>query len=331
MVHYKIIFLCPYFGRLAGPQFKLWLRCCEKNPSINFLIITDDETALHMDHPVNVQMEQMSWEKCKDLVHNKLGVPVSMAYSYKMCDLRPAYGHIFGEHICGYDFWGHIDLTDTILGDLRKFLTDQILEHYDKISYYGHLSLYRNTQENNARYQITASNGVTYKELFQREEGTCFDDMYQNPSINDIFVENGFPLLEKVDGLVADILPFDWYFRLPGEEKNSSPKIYEWNDGVLLEHSVKNNAISTREVGYVHYQKRNVQYCIEQSVSHFYFVPNMVIDADENLTVEKIRNYSKPRLYLDPTRARIKRILWYAKRPRVFARKLKETILIRKR
>ena len=323
---YRILFMCPYFGHLAGPQYKLWLHCCEKNPSIDFLIITDDDDALRIEHPKNVQMKQMSWEECKNLVQRKLNVSVSMAYSYKMCDLRPAYGHIFDEDIVGYDFWGHIDITDTILGDLRKFITDQILEEYDKISYYGHLSLYRNTQENNARYQIPAKSGVSYKDLFQREEGTCFDDMYQSPSINDLFVENDFPLLEKVDGLVADILPFDWYFRLPGEEKRPAPRVYEWNSGVLLEHSVVGNAISTREIGYVHYQKRKVQYCIDSTSSRFYFVPNMVIEPDGDLTVEQIREYAKPRIYLDPILGRVKRIKWYAKRPRVFARKLRETL-----
>lgn len=288
------------------------------------MIITDDDEALAVEHPANVEMKRMSWAECKKHVQEKLNVSVSMAYSYKMCDLRPAYGQIFDEYISGYDFWGHIDLTDTILGDLRKFITDQILDQYDKISYYGHLSLYRNTRENNARYQIPAKNGVSYKDLFKREEGTCFDDMYQNPSINDIFVENGFPLLEKVSGLVADILPYDWYFRLPGEKRKTVPRVFEWNNGKLLEHSVENNSISTQEIGYVHFQKRRVQYCIDQSDDRFFFIPNRVIKATDHLTVEEIKNYSKPKLYLAPTQARMNRILWYAKRPKVFARKVKE-------
>ena len=39
-----ILFICPYFGKLPIAHMKLWLLSCEKNPTINWLILTDDYT-----------------------------------------------------------------------------------------------------------------------------------------------------------------------------------------------------------------------------------------------------------------------------------------------
>ena len=42
-----------------------------------------------------------------------------------------------------YDFWGYCDI-DLIFGNIRKFITDDILDKYDKILSRGHFTLFRN-------------------------------------------------------------------------------------------------------------------------------------------------------------------------------------------
>ena len=46
---------------------------------------------------------------------------------YDLCDFKVAYGEIFQEYLEPYDFWGFCD-CDLIYGDIRHFLTEELLE-----------------------------------------------------------------------------------------------------------------------------------------------------------------------------------------------------------
>ena len=319
----RIVFICPYFGTIPKGQYKLWLKSCETNDTIDFLLITNDVEALSFALPANVKPIKMSWEDCCKKIQSNFNFKVTLAFAYKLCDLKPAYGEIFNEYIKGYDFWGHTDSGDTILGNLRKFLTEDILNTYDKVHIYGHMSLLRNTPENNARYKIRQNNGLTIEEIFSAEENLCFDDMYQKTSINRIFKENGFAILEEVPGLVADVLPHAWNFRLAQDNGKHIPRVFEWSNGELFELTVVEGAVRKREVGYVHFQKRKVGNKVTDGARSFYLVPNEFINADHELTAEEITEYSKDRLYLAPYANRVKRLNWYVKHPKAFMRKAK--------
>lgn len=322
----NIVFLCPYFGTIEKDQFKLWLKSCAKNDTIDFLLITNDEAALTFDLPNNVKPIKMTWDECVELLQKNYDFDLTVTYTYKLCDFRPAFGEIFADYIKDYDFWGHTDSGDTILGDLRAFLTDDILDNYDKVHIYGHLTLFRNAPENNARYRIPADSGLTIKEIFTAEENMCFDDMYQKASINRIYEENGFSLQKEVKDLVADILPYDWSFKLAQDNDKSIPRVFEWNDGKLYEHIVYDEEVKKREIGYVHFQKRKIRNSTKEGTNHFYFIPNEFVDAEHELTADEIKEFSKDRLYLDPLKGRIKRVMWYAKHPKSFKRKLNEKL-----
>ena len=72
------------------------------------------------------------------MAEKKLGFHVSLDQSYKLCDFKPAYGFLFEEYLQGYQFWGHCDI-DTIMGNLSKLLTDELLNQYDKLFCMGHM------------------------------------------------------------------------------------------------------------------------------------------------------------------------------------------------
>jgi hypothetical protein len=64
--------------------------------------------------------------------------------------LRPAYGLIFSDYTRDYDFWGYCDI-DVIFGNIRAFMTDELLNEYDVISarhdyLTGCFALFRNNQ-----------------------------------------------------------------------------------------------------------------------------------------------------------------------------------------
>lgn len=318
----SIIFLCPYFGSIDLGIYTVWLQGCGANPSIKYLLITDDRNAFNVKTPENVECILMEWDDCISLIKNKIDFDVVINNPYKLCDFRPAFGHIFEEYIEGYDFWGYTDSGDTLYGDLRDFLSDDILRKYDKIHMFGHLSLYKNTERINKCYLIPANSGLTIQDIFSVSETVCFDDMYQKASINRLLLENGFSLLERVPDLVADVLPSKWSFRLWEDKGERKKRIFEWDRGKLYDVVAIEGKIQKREVGYLHLQKRKMINELSAGTNHFYIIPNRFIKAEQPITCEMIEKWSADRIYLDPLKRRIVRIVGYAKNRDVFIRKL---------
>lgn len=321
-----ITLICPYFGTIDQNHHLLWLKGCEANPNFRFLLITNDESALAMEMPENVRGIYMTWEDCKALIQSRFDYEIKLDSAYKLCDYRPAYGEIFSDFLSNADFWGHTDSGDTLYGDLGKFLTDDLLEQFDKIHMFGHLTLYRNTAENNRRYTAETSTGTSAREVFTTSENLCFDDMYQKASINRIYSENGFSLLARVTDLVADLFPSRYAFQIVEDQGAKIPRVFEWDHGRLFDVTVQNHQMKKREIGYVHFQKRKMVNEVPTGTDHFYMIPNRFIPADQPLTCGKIEEWSKDRLYLDPMKGRIKRIVNYAKQPDVFVRKVREKL-----
>ena len=146
----SILFICPYFGRLPEVHMRLWLQSCEKNPSVDWLILTDDK-ATALPCPPNVKVIYTTLQEIKRQAQEKFDFTISLVTPYKLCDYKPAYGYIFSEYVKGYDLWGHCDMTDCIFGNLRKYLTDSFLSGADKFLFLGHMTLYRNSPEVNRR------------------------------------------------------------------------------------------------------------------------------------------------------------------------------------
>ena len=140
----KIIIVCCYFGQ-KRKDYKTWLKSCEYNSNIDWLIFSDSDWG---NTPPNVKIIKKTFNEIKEKIQSKFEFKITLNTPYKLCDYKPAYGYIFEEYIEEYDFWGYCDF-DMIFGDIRKFLTDEILQQYDKIFKLGHLSLYKNTPGSN--------------------------------------------------------------------------------------------------------------------------------------------------------------------------------------
>ena len=324
---HSIVLICPYFGTINKPIHSLWLQGCAANPDITFLLLTDDTGALEMPLPENVRGIFISWEDCVALVKSKFDFEVTLNEPYKLCDFKPAYGYIFSDYLQKFDFWGHMDSSDTVLGNLRNFISDEMLSTYDKIHSFGHFTLYRNSPEANLRFQILPSCGTTIQDLFSRSEVTGFDEMNHPWSINTIYKENRFSIIERIPNLVADLFPAKWAFQIVEDQGKKIPRVFEWDHGKLYDVTVQNAQLHRREIGYLHFQKRKMINETLGGESHFYVIPNRFVSANEPLTVENVTEWSKDKIYLDPLKDRAKRIMNYAKRPEVFLRKVKEKIV----
>jgi hypothetical protein len=125
----------------------LFLESCRWNSDIDWLFFSDCDIPGRF--PENVRIESISYADYLALVSRRLGIAFSPQNPYKLCDIKPALGHIHEDCLEGWDFWGFGDI-DVIYGRLRDYFTDERLNHYDLISCHarrvsGHLCLIRNT------------------------------------------------------------------------------------------------------------------------------------------------------------------------------------------
>lgn len=116
---------------------------------------------------------------------------------YKLCDYRPMYGYIFEEYLKEYYYWGFCD-TDIILGNLSKFITVDMLKEYDKIFCLGHLTLIKNTFENNRIFMNEIAGERYYKKVLSTDYNLIFDEEgVDEYNINSMFLKAGKKIFEE--------------------------------------------------------------------------------------------------------------------------------------
>ena len=235
----SLVFICPYFGKLPGDQMEIWLQTCKYNDTIDWYIYTDDYTEYH--YPKNVKVNYLSFDEMKGRIQSKFNFPISLERPYKLCDYKPAYGYIFEEDTQSYEYWGYCDMTDTLFGDLRTFLSDVNLMKADKTLFWGHMSVYRNVPEVNRRFMIDSGVPITYKDVYQTSENMCFDEVREY-SIDSIYRYHGFPFT-RLDEMYHDINPLYYWFRISNIDQHfctlpldNEYRIYMWENGKLYEY-----------------------------------------------------------------------------------------------
>ncbi len=169
----SILMIAVHLGE-QPPWLQAYLRSCELNPSVNWLLAVDWERL--PETPANVRMRRITKDEIETLVTKRAGVRAKLAEPRKLCDYKVLYGTLFREECSGYDFWGFTDL-DIIYGDIRRFVTDDVLRRYDVITacrYYcvGHFTIMRNNKKLNNLYRKNRH----YKKLLENESYAGFDE-----------------------------------------------------------------------------------------------------------------------------------------------------------
>ncbi|TXE21548.1 hypothetical protein ES731_01185 [Psychroflexus gondwanensis] len=168
----SILLIIPYFGNWPL-WFEAYLVSIQANPSIQWLCPTNCE--LPEQYPDNIKFLETDMLSLNEHVNEVVDAKMPLS-PRKFCDLKPAYGDIFKEEIKGYDYWGFCDM-DIIWGDIRKFMTTQVLTTYNIISsrkenISGHFNLFKNTPDLNLLYKQVPD----YKSLFEQEPFMWFDE-----------------------------------------------------------------------------------------------------------------------------------------------------------
>lgn len=211
--------------------------------------------------------------------------------SYKLCDFRVAYGEIFSTLLIGYDFWGHCD-NDLIFGDIREFITDDILEKNDRILSRGHFSLYRNTPGVNAVYKKTSPD---YRTVFTSPKNFCYDEWpgtsrYWRDHLDDRFY----------DGIVFDDIHYLKHAFVTVHkrelDKGRNNFVYLFQTGKLYRCFEQDGQVRREETMYAHFQKRKLE--VKTMVDDtFAIVPNMIITTPASIDIEFLRKYGRPKLF----------------------------------
>lgn len=288
----------PYFGTFPN-YFPLFLESCRNNPTVDWHIYTDNDAAY--DYPENVKIHKMSFADFRAKLQQSFDFPICLESPYKLCDFKPTYGETLRDDLKDYDFWGHCD-CDMIYGNIRSFMTEEVLAAYPRLLNNGHTILYRNIPEVNSYYRtqtyidyravLSDSKNHSFdewpglSECWRRDSKVCYDELFFDDIL--IMAEDFRPVQVLPGGFVGPYHDHPCEAGRFGKMRNIS---YDFHDGILERCWVQKGRVHREEVMYVHFQKRKMQVgegLEEAGLQHFQIVPNMFILPVE-LTADTLR------------------------------------------
>lgn len=238
--NYSICLIVCWFGKF--PQyFPLWELSASYNDDIQFLIFTDQDI---ISKYKNIKFNKMNIADFNKLASKKLKLDISIKKPYKLCDFKVSYGKIFEDYLKGYSFFGYCDI-DLVFGNIRKYITNDILDRFDKINNLGHLTLYRNNKQMMELFKEKGSI-YDYKTVFTTDENYAFDE-YSGMHL--IVKEN--KINEYVINNYADMSPKNKEFIICNS-KNYSDQYFMFDNGKVFQ--VYNGG--SNEYIYLHFQKK---------------------------------------------------------------------------
>lgn len=298
----SIIVIFPHFGKLP-PQYKMWRASALYNTDIDFLFFTDCD----VEPSKNIIVHKMTFNDFRQKVQDKFDFPILLNRPYKICDYRPAFAYIFSDYIKNYDFWGWGDL-DVVYGDIRHFITDDVLSRYKMISGFGHFALYKNEEYTNTFFMKEVDGYVYYKEAFTQQRSMYFDE----------YKYKGFG--DKWRGCHPDDCWLEWPFDNVSKPKQS----YHFNSytrgwqQVIFEHLGKklfiiryiHGQIEKKESLYAHFQLRGFMKDKATDYTHFLVTPDTIIDYPKHFIKLQLRWHCRKRSLMTKYYQWKDRIIW---------------------
>jgi hypothetical protein len=231
----SIAVLICYYGNFPW-YFAYFLESCKFNPTVNFIIITDN-LAEDFSLPENILFVPSTLDGFNSLASQKLGLNTNIITPYKICDFKPAFGLIFEDLIEEYDFWGHGDI-DVIFGNIRGFITEDLLSRYDLISIRpdwmpGCFLLFKNEQKMINLF----SQSKDYRRVFTVAEYLNFDEtsfghqyFYEGKTYDKVKteVESMLHVVKRLEQ-TGSIKPYFDLFMIEG-----LPGRMKWQQGALV-------------------------------------------------------------------------------------------------
>lgn len=287
-----ICLIIPYFGHLPS-YANLFFRSLAYNQNIDVLLFTDSDC--HVELP-NLKIVRSTLSAVKRRAQRLLDFKISLDNPYKLCDYKPLYGLLFQKYLKGYTFWGHCDL-DLVLGDTKQFLTDDILNQYDKIYQHGHFCLYRNVPEVNNAFEL--SYGMNYRKVLSTSVICVFDEI---PGIQQKFDHEGFQTYKGWD--FFDVNPWQYHMTrvtsfapeiIQKEHFDYVHECFFWENGhVFREALAEGGKLRRDEFIYLHFQKRNF-YTPDNIIrmNSFYLTNDGCVPKAGTVSVQNLDRYNQ--------------------------------------
>lgn len=297
----SVVVIFPYFGTLP-PQYNMWRYSALYNVDIDFLFFTD----CNVESAPNIRVHKMCFAEFKKIVQNAFNFPIILDRPYKLCEYKQAYGYILQDYIKGYDFWGFGDL-DLIYGDIRSFLTDDVLQHKFLLGW-GHLTLLHNDQDTNTYFMKQMDGYQSYKDAFTTSKITFFDEYGYN-GCSDKW---------------RDCRPADCWLDWPFDNASKPKQSYHFNsltrgwERVIFEHldnklymiRFNHGKIEKKESLYAHFQHRPFMKDKVTDYSHFLITPNAIINYPKHFVNLRLRWLCRNRSLMTKFYQWKDRIIW---------------------
>jgi len=275
----KLAILVVWFGKFPC-SIEMWADSA-KYQDVDFIFITDQ---LQPEYCKKFQWINMSMDELIIKIKDRLKIEINIKHAYKLCDFRPAFGHIFEDLIFSYDYWGYCDL-DMVFGSLKSFLEIALENNPDKIFSRGSLSFYKNSPEINSLYtsEFLSSQGFcSYKEIFNDEKSCAFDEAH---GIFKIFREKKMNIFNNQS--MIDITVDSIYFK-PNNSKKYLVHLFIYHQGHiynLVSDYSKDlvNKYKIVEVSYIHFQKRSIDFSLFQDKKAFYLINSRSVKAFKSI------------------------------------------------
>lgn len=279
----SIAIITFYYGKFNN-MIDFWLDSVANNPTIDFIMFTDLNVP---KKPLNLKIIDFSFNTLVSYTQSHFNFKICVPEPYKFPDFRPAFGDIFSEFLIGYDFWGFCD-TDIILGDIRNFMTDDLLNRYDKLLALGHFTLYRNNHGVNTMYKKCIE--PNYKQVFSYPRNCAFEEYFGTSRYWAKFIPEKFYCGIPFDDLDCFKYPFTPLFQKK-RKFTESVLIYTYEKGKLYRVFAENTNLKKCEIMYVHFQKREMEIKITLQEKYM-IVPNSFVPFLEDLTYNDLNRFN---------------------------------------
>lgn len=291
----KIAFIIPYFG--VFPDFiKIWSLTVKYNETIDFHIYTDIDIPDYIKKIKNIIIHKITFIEMRRKIQKLYDFEISLKEPYKLCDYKPAYGEIFQEDLKMYDFWGYCDL-DMVFGDIRKFITEELLNTYERIHALGFFSIYKNEKKINQIYKFQGEYpDQNYQDVFQTDE-SCYFDEYRG-----MFAKTLCSKTKLYKSHIHRNPRQNKYFFYELKCIPENRFVLEWNKGRL--YSINVLTKEREEICYAHFFRRKFEINIlkENFAELFSIFPNKIVlgtDVKDYMFEQKNNLLYEVKYYLD--------------------------------
>lgn len=267
----KVAVILPYFGSFNN-YFHIWLDSVKHNKGIDWLLFTDQ--AIKYEVPENCIIYHCQFEELKERFESKFHSRICLDKPYKLCDYKPYYGFLFSEYLGKYDFWGYCD-CDLIFGDISHYITEDLLNRYDKLFRRGHFSLIRNSEEINTNFLLYN----TYKTVIHSPVIYGYDESIKGYHLGFAgeLMDKGYQFYDETKH-IADV---DFrHFPLYRIEDTTNPLMFVFSKGKLYELSYQHEELKKQEIMYAHFQKRSFETVTSNIDNDLYIIPNHIVSEN---------------------------------------------------